>query len=161
MADVFAELFDVGNAAGFASRMISEGVGVTEGRALFRDAGGRIGNQVWSRIYGETKAAFGNRSNLADLSPDDIPGDHLFTDWTVNNPRGNATQVTVFVRDRGSDSVDRLGYTHFSDGPVSPQEAIDAAMDMYTSAAAEGGSFAGQVILGAAVTGLYRQRAAA
>lgn len=147
-----------GNIAGFIKGLIDEGVGPTEGRQLYRDAGGRVGNDAWSRLYGETYDALQRSTTAGALDLDTLPSPEQYATWSMGRGNRYATQVNLFTRDTGSNDVGKMNYTYITDAPHTPQEAIDAAWDQFFSAdqLAVEGSGAGQVPLGATIQNVYQ-----
>jgi hypothetical protein len=140
----------------FIAGAIGEGMGVTEARNLFRSYGMSMGNDAFGQLFGQVRAAIGDRSAIAQLSYDSIPPGEAYTEWAAGQPDRYATFVQTFTREPGTNDVLTHFNTYVTDVAHSPQEAIDWAQQESEAAAAEGGTFSGQVTLASVVTSMTR-----
>jgi hypothetical protein len=140
----------------FISGAIAEGLGVTEARNLFRSYGMSMSNASFGQLYGQVRDAIGNRSDIAGLNYDAIPDGNVYTPWAAGTPDRYATFVQTFVRDPGSSEPRTIFTTVVTDEPHTPGFAEQQAQDEAEAAAAEGGSFAGQVVLASVITSMTR-----
>lgn len=141
---------------GFISGAIAEGLGVTEARDLFRSYGMSMSNAAFGQLYGQVRAAIGNRDVISGLSYDAIPEGSAYTPWAAGTPDQYASFVQTFTRAKGSDDVTTHFSTYVTAEPHTPQEAIDWAQQESDQSAASGGTFAGQVVLASVVTSMTR-----
>jgi hypothetical protein len=145
-------LGELGNVAGLARALQEQGLSARGGLAAFRSAGGRIRDARWFSVWGEVAQA-ADRSAMLGLVDHDaaIPAEALGT-WAAGREGQYATQVQVFVRDRGGDVVYSVQYTHVTDEPHTLGAATNAAIDLYSDNQAQ----YEQDVLGAVPTGAYR-----
>lgn len=140
----------------FISGAIAEGLGVTEARNLFRSYGMQMGNGPFGQLYGQVRAALGDRDVISGLTYDAIPPGEAYTEWAAGTPDQFASFVQTFTREKGSNDVVTHFSTYVTDQPHTPQEAIDWAQADSEQAAAAGGTFSGQVTLASVVTSMTR-----
>lgn len=141
----------------FIRSAISEGMGVTAARSLFREQGvGRMSNSAFGQLYGQIRAAVGNRSAIAGLDYSQVPQAGAYTPWAAGAADRYATFVEVYVRPVGSREVTSKWYQYVTNNPHTPQAAINAAVDSIMGGSAEGLTPSGEVIVGAAVTSITR-----
>lgn len=146
-----------GGVGGFIRRAINEGLGVTRARAMFRESElGRMSNAAFGQLYGQVRSALGARDQLAGLDYAAIPDGDVFTPWAAGTPDRYASFVEVFVREVGSRDVTSRFYTHVTSDPHSPQEAVDAAMDVITGGSATGFTPYDEVPIDGVVTSMTR-----
>lgn len=153
---------DIGDATNlslgaFIRQAIGEGMGVTEARNTMRDLGvGSLSNEAFGELYGEIRAAIGQRSALAGLDYEAIPGADVLVPWSAGNRERYATFVEVFVREQGTRVVTSRFHTHISDAPHTPQEAVDAAIQTLADAARDEGTDFDAVVLTGMVTSMTK-----
>lgn len=145
-----SELFP-GSPAGFIANLVRQGFRPTEGLRMWREAGGSIRTQTWFRLFGEIRASIGRLEEFMSLPPDIPPSDDHFVPWSAGRPGLRAYQVDVWVRERETGAVMATPFTLVSDEVLSPSEAIDQAIDLYSDHAEK----YNQQILGASLTGLF------
>lgn len=130
-----SEFFEAGpglNAGAFMAQAAAEGLGVVEARNAMRAGGLSMSNATFSAMYGEIRAAVGERDLLQGIDYGAIPGGEVYTDWTAGAEGDFATFVTSYVRVPGQSDVEERFYTYVTSDPHTPQEAIDAAAAFYT-----------------------------
>lgn len=143
---------EVGNVAGFAARLQEQGLSARAGLAAYRAAGGAIRDARWFHAWGEVGAAH-ERAPEVGAHPLNVPPDtSIITDWHAGTAGQFATQVKVLVREAGSDFYSVREYTHITEGPHVGQEAVDAAMDVYSTSEDE----YDEDVAGAFVSGYYQ-----
>lgn len=145
---------NVGNIAGYVSRLQSEGMGARAGLRAFRDAGGAVRDSRWYNTWGEVAASKAGQVDVGAHPLNSVPSREVLTDWHAGKPGQFATQVRVFVRERAQDEVSIRQFTHVTDSPHTGQEAIDAAIDTFS----EGGENYAEDVTGAYVSGYYQMR---
>lgn len=146
-----------GGIRGFISDLIEQGLNATQGLGELRDTyGGHVGTQAWYDLWGETAAAKANAGSFFDVDYNSRLGSEAYTDWAAGRPGQFAHQVGVVVRDLESGAEWTVQYTAVSDYAMTPQEAVDEALGVYTAGTeAEGGTFA-ERIRGGFLMGAYR-----
>ena len=141
----------------FVRQAIGEGMGVTEARSLFRQQGiGEMSNEAFGQLFGQVRAAVGRESALAGIDYNAIPPTDVYTDWAAGEAGRFSSFVEVYVREPGTRSVSSRFYNYVTDGPHSPQEAVDAAMQVMSDAAADQGTDFDAVVLGGVVSSMTR-----
>lgn len=144
------------NPSAFIVGMVEEGRSATSALADFRAAGGAMGNETWYSLYGEIRATVGNRDRIQGLDYSAIPGPEHYTPWAAGAEGQYATFVQVNVKMPGNREPEQRFFTYVTSDPHAPQEAVDWAENEAALGAAEGGTFAGQQILGGVVTSMTR-----
>lgn len=142
--------------AAFVRGLIEEGIGVTEGRDLFRSYGMAMSNARFSSLYGEIRSTIANREALQALDYSLVPDAARFNAWAAGEPDRYATFVQVHVTMPGESEIQMRPFVHITDQPHTPQEAVDAAMSEAEQLAAAGGTFQGQTVIGGTVTSMTR-----
>lgn len=142
---------DPGGPAGLLLNALSEGLSATKALSNFREAGGSIRTQTWYKLAGEVRAAVANRDVVTGLDPTLLPRDEHFTPWSAGSEGQFLYQVEVPYRDVESGEVFRAPYSVITNRVLSPQDAIDEALDVY----ADNAEKYGQKILGGILVGLY------
>lgn len=117
--------FDTGNPAGFIRSLIQEGVGPTEGLALYRDpsVGGQIQDSHWFQLYGSVADTLGRTPEALGLDPYSLPGPADYGKWPTRTPDQYATQVEVQLWDRDLQDYITLQHTYITDYQHTPSEA--------------------------------------
>lgn len=115
-----------------------------------------VRTQTWYDLWGETAAAKAQAGRFFDVDYNARLGDEMYTDWSAGRPGQFAHQVGVVVRDLESGAEWTVHYTAVADYQMTPQEAVDEALGVYTAGTqAEGGTFE-ERIRGAFLVGAYR-----
>lgn len=141
----------------FIRSAIGEGMGVTAARAALREEGvGRMSNAAFGQLYGQIRAAVGDRSAIAGMDYTQPVPTSVMTPWAAGTPDRYASFVEVYVRPIGSRDVTSKWHTYVTDFPHSGQEAIDAAVEQIMGGSETGMTPSGEVIVGAAVTSTTR-----
>ena len=146
------------NAGAFMAQAASEGMGVVEARTAMREAGLQMSNATFSSMYGEIRAAVGERDAIQSLDYGAIPPGDAYTGITMGEGGDFATFVTSYVRVPGQDAVETRYFTYVTGEPHSPQQAIDAAADFYTADDLTADSMAGGNYVGSVVTSMTQTR---
>lgn len=128
---------------GFISGAIEEGLSGAQALDAFREAGGEgIRTQTWYDLWGETMGAKANAGRFFDVDYGSHLGDDMYADWNAKGPAGFAHQVELQVRSFDTGESFAIQQTVFSDTPMTPQEAVDAAFAQASdSGIQEGGTF--------------------
>lgn len=145
-----------GNIIGAIVGWISGGKGQTESLRAFRDAGGKVRTQTWGQLWRNTAATINNRETIASLPTNRRPTDDMFSPWATTKPDMYAYQVNVMVRDRDAGIVTSRPYTYFSRNRVSPNVAIQDALNTYIDGIEESDDYQSESIEGAVLTGLFK-----
>lgn len=144
---------EVGNIAGFVSRSQTEGLSARAGLASFRAAGGAIRDSRWYNTWGEVAASKAGQIDTGAYPINSIPDRSLYSTWSAGKAGRFATQVRVFVRERGFDAVEMRQMTYVSDIAHSAQTAMDSVRQSFTENETEYPS----EIQGMYVSGFYIQ----
>lgn len=128
---------------GLISDFIDQGLTATAALDEFRAMGAEgVRTQVWYDLWGETAAAKANAGRFFDIDYAAPLGGGDYVEWAAGRPGTYAHQVGVVVRDLESGTEWVTEYTAVSDRPLSPQEAVDEAMAVFSQGTtAEGGTF--------------------
>lgn len=145
-----------GNIAGAVGRWIQQGLNATDALRAFKAAGGAIRTQTWYQLYRNTADALGRAGEVARTPTNRRPSEDAFSPWATLKPNQYAYQVTVMVRDRDSGILTQRPYTYFSASRVTPNVAIQDALDTYNDGISESDDYASESIEGAVLTGLFR-----
>lgn len=145
---------NVGNPAGFIADQIRSGVNATNALEGFREAGGGMRRQSWFRLYGEVADSIARSPEAAALDPAAYPDAENYGEWAAGQGGQYATQVNIMIRDRASGVVGSAPYTHITDDPHTPDEAIAAGVDLYSND--DAAQRYDQQILGGVVTGIWQ-----
>lgn len=136
----------------FVARGLREGL---SGEAIYRQIKGTelgVRRTTFLQVVGEVRAAFSNREHLMGVDPTLSPDPGWFTDWRAGTSGKFIYQVSIPIRQVGTDETIWRPYSATFDRMVTPSVAIDQAMDAYGDAAAD----YGEVLYGGVLTGLYR-----
>lgn len=145
---------NIGNPAGFMLAKIQEGISANQALADFREAGGAYRRQDWLRGYAGVRDALQMRPEIAGIEPSAIPEAGAFAEWRMGRGGQFATQVQMLVMDRESGIMTIAQYTHITDEPHTPDEAVQAGIDLFGQPATE--SRYSQRVMGGLPSGLYR-----
>lgn len=146
-----------GSIGGFIRRAISEGMSVTKARNAFRSEQiGRMSNAAFGQMYGQVRAAIGNRSAIAALDYNAIPPAEALTEWRAGAGGRYSSFVEVLVREIGSRDVSTRFHQFVTDEPHTPQDAVDAAIDVISMGSEDGTTPSGEVVLDGVVTSMTR-----
>lgn len=126
-----AEGVDVGNASGFMAESIRSGLNATEALREFRAAGGAMRREYWLQGYADVRDTLARSDEFAQLDRNALPSGEDYSEWAMGRGGQYATQVQVFLRQKGTGETFSKDYTYVTDEPHSPGEAEQAAMDEY------------------------------
>lgn len=124
---------NIGNPAGFMSSKIMEGVSANQALRDFRDAGGAFRRQDWLRSYAGVRDTLSRQPDIAGISPSTVPDASQYGEWAMGRGGQFATQVQIHVIDRESGIVGTAPFTFISDEPHTPEDAVEAGIDLYTN----------------------------
>lgn len=155
MSDLGGDGF--GGIGAFIRQAIGEGRSLTSTRAAFREAGlGAMSNATFGQLFGQVRAAMGAAGELADIAYDLVPDPNMLTPWAAGTGGKFSSFVEVLVREPGSRDVSSRFHQYVTSDPHSPQEAVDAAMDVITQASMNQGTDFEAVVLDGIVTSMTR-----
>lgn len=123
---------DIGNPAGFIAQSIRDGLSGNETLRQFREAGGQMRNEYFRSTYANIRDAMARSENVAGLNPDALPTGEDYAEWSMGRGGQYATQVTVFIRQKGTGDTGTRNFTYVTDEPHTPGEAEQAAIDEFT-----------------------------
>lgn len=145
---------DIGNPAGFAAYYQRIGASANEALSDFRDSGGEMQTQRWYRLYGQVGDSLARNDEAYAIAPDTLPTAEQYGEWEAGNGGQYATQVSVTFRDIDSGVFGVAQYTHITDEPHTPEEAMQAGIDLYANEDAAGRYE--QEIMGAFATNVWQ-----
>lgn len=148
------EGIDIGNPAGFIADKLREGISANRALQEFQEAGGGMRRQTWYRLFGQVADTIARQPESEALDPSALPDASAYGEWQMGQGGQYATQVNVMFRDAESGVIGTAQYTHVSDQPHTPGEAIDAAIDVYSDE--DAASRYEQVILGGVATSVWQ-----
>lgn len=144
----------------FLQSAIGDGLSMTAARDLFRESGvGALSNQTFSQLYGEARFAAGKYDDWANLDYSAVPGAEQYADIRASGPDRYLTRVEVGVREIGQRDITTTFFTHMTNDPHSPQEAIDAATSRIADTQQYGVTLGQGAVLAAWVSGIFRTKA--
>lgn len=146
------------NPASFIARFLDEGYTARDALDVFRSQGGAMRTQTWYRAWGEMENVVSRRAQWATVDPDLFPSADLYAPWSAGRPGSYATQVKVLLRDRETGLVSSIGYTHITDEPHTPAEAMDAGMGIYQQGSEDESTDYDQQVVGAIPIGFYEMQ---
>ncbi len=111
----------------FLQGAVEEGWSARRAIAEFRSAGMSMGNEAFRSMYASARETLAGRDALAGLDYNaPIPTD-VMVPWAAGEEGNFASFVTSYVRMPGTTDIEERFFTHVTDTPHTPQEAIDAA----------------------------------
>lgn len=125
---------DVGNASGFMAGAIREGWSASKAYREFQDAGGAMRREYFLQGYSDVRDALARMDTFASLDRNALPTGEDYAEWAMGKGGQYATQVTVFMRQKGTGETFTKDYTYITDEPHTPGEAEQAAQDEYGDA---------------------------
>ncbi len=140
-------------ATGAALGAILSGMSATRGLAYFRSLGGRIADRTWYRLTGELQAMLARREGIYNEPLHRRPVAEEIETWEKFRGRGFVQQVEVIVRDRDTNEILSVPFSHVTRRLVSRKEVIRDALTTITPEGTDGDR---QQILGAVYTGTYQ-----
>lgn len=148
------EEVELGNPAGFIAQAIRSGQNATQALSAYREAGGSARTQTWYGLYGQVSDTLARQPEAANLEPNRIPGAEDYGEWSMGRGGQFATQVQILFRDRETGIIGSAPYTHITDEPHTPDEAVYAGIDLYTND--EAAQRYAQQVLGGVVTNVWQ-----
>jgi hypothetical protein len=118
----------------------------------FRQAGGRVADSTWYKVYGEVAAQISLREGIYDEPQNLRPTANEIQTWSTVRASGYVQQVEVLVRDRGTGEIISVPYTSLGKTLRSRRSVINEALEIYSDENAEKYN---QSILGAVYSGTY------
>lgn len=141
----------------FIRQAVGEGLGVTAARNLMRSEGiGAMSNATFGQLYAQIRAAVGDRDVIAALDYNVLPTPDVYSTYSMGPGGQYASFVETFIRPIGEREVTSRWYTYVTDGPHSPQAAVDAAMIAMDVEAGSGFTPYGDVVVGSVVSSMAR-----
>lgn len=138
------------------ARAIEEGLSANKALQTFREAGLGMRRETFLNLYGEMRAAIGNRDLLASIDYGVIPDEARFTPWSAGTPGTYVYGVQLGIRDVG-DVIPRTSYFWVdSDVRISPGDALDIAIGRANDLSGNTDTFGKVVVLGGVVSSLNR-----
>lgn len=135
---------------------IESDMSATASLKAFRAGGGRIGNERWYSLYGDIRAAMGNREQLQGISYGQVPAYDQMTSWAAGTAGQQATFVQTFLQVPGERGTRTSFFIHVTGDPHTPQEAIEAAQRSIAEGQRTGSGPVGEVMLGSVITSVAR-----
>lgn len=152
--------FEVGltpvDPAAFIVQGLEEGL---SGNAILRglqEAGAGMNRGTFFQMVGEIRGAIGAREELQGLDYGAIPEGSSYSTWRAGAGDQYATFVTSYVRPVGSLDIEQRYYTHITNDPHSPQDAIDAAQDFLDRGNEQGSGPSADTTMGSVITSINR-----
>jgi hypothetical protein len=139
--------------ATWALQGVQSGLSARAALRDFRNAGGKVADSTWFKVYGEVAAQVSLREGIFAEPQSGSPFAHEIQQWSTIKAQGYAHQVEVLVRERATGEIVSIPYTGFSTELQNRQDVIDKALEVYSNDAAERYD---QQILGAVYTGTYQ-----
>lgn len=139
------------NLSAFMVRAIGEGLSANQTLAAWREAGGTVDRTFGLKLFGEMRGIGERSSAIAGLDVDVPVPAEMMTPWAANGPGNYAHWVAIHGRYVGERDVSEFRTTIYSDRPLSPAEAQDAAIAELGDVT-ETGTLAGFEPVGAVVT---------
>lgn len=122
-----------GNPAGFIAYHQSIGTSGRGALAEWRALGGTSGDARWRELWGQVADTTARTDEMASLQPDVLPSPADYGTWAAGRGNQYATQVNVTYLDNETGLRSSAPFTWITDGPHTPEEAEQAAMDEYGS----------------------------
>jgi len=137
---------------GAALGAILAGMSARGGLRAFREAGGRIAGQTWFRLTGELQAMLARREGIYDEPLHNKPHAGEVEVWEKYTGKGYIQQVEVIVRDRDTNELISIPFSHVTRQLATRKDVIKSALQTITPEGTDGER---QQILGAVYTGTY------
>lgn len=145
----------LGNLAAYLTRAVEEGLSANAAYSAVKGTELGIRRASFLQAFKETREAVTNRALVAGLPGNvPIPNDAI-TIWQHATPNQYLHQVQVLVRQPGTLDFEPHYVTIASPDPMTPDEAVGQAVDIWDAATRPGGTGEGQVIGGGILTGVY------
>lgn len=129
-----ATVSNLGNPAPYAVRAITEGLSGRQGLTEFREAGGRIADKTWYRIYGEAKASRDNLTAVSALDPSHLPTADQFAPWSAGVEGQYAYQFGMVTYDAETGLRATLQHTVTTPDIVPIGDAMTMALQTWDAA---------------------------
>jgi hypothetical protein len=127
---------------------LTRGTGADSAYRILREQGAGITRQTVRNAFGQLRSELDARADLARLNPRNIISEAKYTPDPTIRGQKFVTRVTLSLVDQVTGLVGVQHYSYVTHGPVSPDEAIGAALD----SAGPGQSFEGFDVVAAQVT---------
>jgi hypothetical protein len=141
--------------ATWALEGVQEGLSARAALRAFRDAGGRVADATWYKVYGEVAAQVSLREGIYNEPQNLRPTGEEIKVWTTTKAKGYVQQVEVLVREQGTGEIISIPFSGMGRTLRSRRAVIAEALETYSDENAER---YGQTILGAVYTGTYEAR---
>jgi hypothetical protein len=151
MSDEGLFAFDENGYTGFISQGIQQGMSGNQILSALQESGLGIRRSTFYETLGEVRASIGRAGEIAALPITATPPDELFTTWRQAPEGMNVYQIDIHVVDPAFGAV-TMPYSVISGSPLTVEEAVSQALDVYNSNAEK----YGQRILGGMLVGLHR-----
>jgi hypothetical protein len=141
--------------ATWALQGVQEGLSARAALSQFRNAGGRVADSTWYKVYGQVAAEISLREGIYSEPINLRPVASEIKPWVTTRARGYVQQVEILARDRGTGEIISIPYSGMSRTLRSRRAVINEALGVYSDDNAQKYD---QQILGAIYTGTYEAR---
>jgi hypothetical protein len=137
-----------------ATRTVRSRIGTWVGFEQYAALDPSITRESWATAIGQARAALANRVGELSRPLNRRPtGLGEMTPYNSRTARGFMQYIDVFVRDRETGVITAMPWAIRTDTLMSRQAAINQGLARFEAATLPGGTFAGEVIVGAAYGG--------
>jgi hypothetical protein len=136
-----------------AIRTIKSKLGTWVGYDRYSELDPTITRAQWATAVGQARAALANRVGELTRPLNRRPVAGEITDYTSRSATGFMQYVDVYVVDRDGGPPRAQPWAIRGDTLVSRQAAVTAALSRYEAATLPGGTFEGEMVIGAAYAG--------
>lgn len=147
----------IGNVGSYAERAIREGMSQRRFYDAFRENRIDVSRKDIRDAYNNTRQAMLSRGDVQALPYHRTPEASFFTPWQAGKAGSYAYQVNVRIMDTDTGKMIDRPWMVKSDAPISINNAISQAVEQ-AEAGIESGSYAGEEIVSATISGLYSMK---
>lgn len=139
------------HAPGWVAAALREGLSASAALRQYRDAGGRMRDSVWRKLYAEQKTAIGRQLDEMTAPLTAIPDQSEMTLMTTKRATGYLQTLDIFVRLKGTDTVITRPFMFSGSTLMSRGEALSTALTQMQAAVDD--ERYEEVVLGGVYTG--------
>lgn len=144
------------HAPGWVAGSVREGLSARQGLRQFREAGGRIRDAVWYKLYSEQQVYTSGMRDEVTRPLNALPESTHIVDMTTKRATGYLQQIDVFTRAKGTDIVTVRPFMITTQNLLSRGDAVSQALTQMQQAIDE--ERYEETLLGAVYTGTRRMQ---
>lgn len=124
---------NVGNRAGYVAELLREGNSANSILRTLQESGADMQRQAGLRLVAQVRDSMQRSAEIQSLPGNQLPSADQYGTWAMGRGGQYATQVAVYLLDRDTGESIKAFYTHVTNEPHTPEDAANAAIDVFNT----------------------------